>query len=93
MAYQAGRNGPGNIWWPEPGFLLRGTEADVASNPLINNIQAKALLGNGKASLVGSVITPVEVAVTTQVRHRALSSGTRREPRPAYGPIGQTETK
>ena len=47
--------------------------------PSLNKMQARALLGNGKASLVGSVIIP------QQVRHRAPSTGPRRGATPLIG--------
>ena len=47
--------------------------------PSLNKMQARALLGNGKASLAGSVITP------QQVRRRAPSTGPRRGATPLIG--------
>ena len=47
--------------------------------PSLNKMQARALLGNGKASLAGSVITP------QQVRRRAPSTGPRRGATPRIG--------
>ena len=79
MAHQPGRNGPRQ--GREAGFLGSSSPEQRAREladpePSLNKMQARALLGNGKASLVGSVIIP------QQVRHRAPSTGPSRGPMP-----------